>query len=31
MYMIGSWVGAKLVGMYSNYNDAILNYFIVVC
>ena len=28
MYMIDSWVGANLVGMYSNYSDAILNSFI---
>ena len=31
MYMIDSWVGANLVGMYSNYSDAILNFFLVVC
>ena len=31
MHMIDSWVGANLVGMYSNYSDAILNYFLVVC
>ena len=31
MHMIDSWVGANLVAMYSNYNDAILNFFFVVC
>ena len=31
MHMIDSWVGANLVGMYSNYSDAILNFFLVVC
>ena len=31
MHMIDSWVGANLIGMYSNYSDAILNYFLVVC
>ena len=31
MHMIDSWVGANLVEMYSNYSDAILNYFLVVC
>ena len=31
MHMIDSWVGANLVGMYSNYSDAILKFFFVVC
>ena len=31
MHMIDSCVGANLVGMYSNYSDAILNFFLVVC
>ena len=31
MHMIESWVGANLVGMCSNYSDAILNSFLVVC
>ena len=31
MHMIGSWEGANLVGMCSNYNDAFLNSFLVVC
>ena len=31
MHMIDSWVGANLVGIYSNYSDAILNFFFVVC
>ena len=31
MHMIDSWVGANLIGMYSNYSDAIFNSFLVVC
>ena len=31
MHIIDSWVGANIVGMYSNYNNVILNYFLVVC
>ena len=31
MHMIDSWVSANLVGIYSNYSDAILNSFLVVC
>ena len=31
MHMIDTWVGANLVGMYSNYSDVILNTFLVVC
>ena len=31
MHMIDGWVGANLVEMHSNYNDAILNSFFVVC
>ena len=27
MNMIDSWVGANLVGIYSNYSDAILTSF----
>ena len=28
MHMIDSWVDANLVGMYSNYIDAILTFFL---
>ena len=31
MNMIDNWVGTNLGGMYSNYNDAIFNSFLVVC